>query len=437
MLRSVVTRTSLLTALVLAFACGSEDPVAEATRVDAASPKDAGRDAAKAQRSDAGDKPRDSGTRDTGEDDPDDSELGELDDDAAADEREDAGEPTDPGKCVEFTMPSDVDCSAPKDGVLPKDLRCTGLYGDFEGRKLACGLLEYKPAHELWSDAASKRRFVSIPAGQTVDTSQPDEFVYPDGTRFFKEFRVKGGDGQLRMAETRLLEKRAGAWLYTSYVWSEDEQQALQMDNAEGVKDLYGTGHTVPNRDQCKDCHVGRKEYVLGWDALLLGEGATGITRDNLVELGLASSADSLALEIPGDEVERAALGYLHANCGISCHNENPDAPARETALFLRLEAAELGSVQATDAFKSGMNKRPAENAKLEGLNAQIPLEEWLAIRPTDPSRSLLVERQKLRGVEGQMPRIATNQVDETGVELVTKWIERMTVEAGYPAPAP
>ncbi|KYF54083.1 hypothetical protein BE04_21400, partial [Sorangium cellulosum] len=291
--------------------------------------------------------------------------------------------------CVEYAMPADVDCGAPLDGVLPVDLRCTGLYGDFDERELACGVLEYKPAMELWSDGAAKRRFVSIPKGQRVDVSNPDAFVYPEGTQFWKEFRVKGADGALRMAETRLLRKMAAGWVYTSYVWSEDERQAIQMQNDFGVPDLYGTGHMVPTRDQCKECHVGRADFVLGWDALMLGPGAEGVTRESLVALGVIEDASPLALTIPGDEVERQALGYLHANCGVSCHNDLPESAAHDTGLYLRLEAGELGSVAATDAVQTGMNKRPAENAKYEGLKNPDPA-NWYDIRPGDPSRSLL-----------------------------------------------
>ncbi|XXX81211.1 hypothetical protein WMF30_20850 [Sorangium sp. So ce134] len=340
-----------------------------------------------------------------------------------------------PPACVEFAMPTDVDCAAPIDGVLPVDLRCTGLYGDFDKRELACGVLEYKPAMELWSDGAAKRRFASIPKGQRVDVSNPDAFVYPEGTQFWKEFRVQGANGALRLAETRLLRKMAAGWVYTSYVWSEDERQAIQMQNDFGVPDLYGTGHMVPTRDQCKECHVGRADFVLGWDALMLGPGAEGVTRESLVTLGVIEDASPLALSIPGDEVERQALGYLHANCGVSCHNDLPESAAHDTGLYLRLEASELGSVAATDAVRTSMNKRPAENAKYEGLNNPDPA-NWYDIRPGDPARSLMVARQELRGFEGQMPRIATRKVDDTGVQLVTRWIQGMT-EPNYPPPGP
>lgn len=341
--------------------------------------------------------------------------------------KSDAGEPG----CGQFKMPSDIDCSAPSDGVLPKDLRCTGLYSDFATRTVACGLLEYKPAYQLWSDGAEKRRWASIPAGMKIDASDADAFSFPVGTKFFKEFRIKDANGSERMAETRLLQKSDDGWIYTSYVWSEDETQAIQMDNTAGVQNLYGTGHTVPNRDQCNECHVGRKDLILGWDALMLGPGAEGVTREELVALDLVEPGSQLDLTIPGNAVEKAALGYLHANCGISCHNELTDSKGRDSGLYLRLEKNELGSVSATDAFTSGMNKAPSANAKIAGLPAITG--RWYGIRPGDPARSLLVVRQQQRGVEGQMPRIATNLIDDAGVQVTTAWIASMTKAAGYP----
>jgi hypothetical protein len=342
-------------------------------------------------------------------------------------------EPAPEASCLPFTLPSGVDCSAPDDGVLPKDLRCAGLYGDFDNKRPACGLLEYKPAYQLWSDDAEKRRWAAIPAGRQVDSADPDAFVYPVGTRFWKEFRVKTADGGERMAETRLSEKTAEGWLYTSYVWSEDEREATQMVNDVGVLDLYGTGHVVPTRDQCGECHNGRDDFVLGWDGVLLGAGAEGVTGAQLSAMGVLTTP--LSQRIPGNAVEQAALGYLHANCGISCHNEKAEAKGRDSGLFLRLEQGELDSVMSTDAFTSGMNKKPSDNAKLEGLPTISG--SWVGIRPGDPTRSLLVARQKLRGFDGQMPRIATNEVDQAGVQVVSDWVASMTRAAGYPAPVP
>ena len=69
-----------------------------------------------------------------------------------------------------------------------------------------------------------------------------------------------------------------------------------------------------------------------------------------------------LTVTVPGDEVERAALGYLHVNCGASCHNDTAPALGRETGLFLNLDAKRLGSVLDTPAFEAWIEHMTAEH---------------------------------------------------------------------------
>jgi hypothetical protein len=343
-----------------------------------------------------------------------------------------AGAPGGDG-CVPFVMPQD--CTIPENSALPSDLRCTGLYGRFEQRELACNVLGYAPAYALWSDNADKHRYVWLPADGKLDASDPNDLTFPVGAKFWKEFRAPNGG---RLLETRLLQKVDAGWVYTAYVWSEDQQTATQ--NNDGVENLLGTGHVVPNRDQCDECHRGRKDKILGWDALMLGAGAQGLTRDTLVQRGLFAPGKELpSLSIPGDEVERAALGYLHANCGVSCHNTNPRAKGGTSGLNLRLDAATLSSVVQTPAVTTSINKVPSTNEKHTGVVLPAGSEArgyFYGIRPGDPTHSFILARMKVRGADGAMPQLATNVVDQAGVAAVTAWIERMASPA-YPAPAP
>lgn len=346
---------------------------------------------------------------------------------------EDAGVP-----CEPFVMPED--CVIPEGLVLPSELRCTGLYGDWATRSLHCGITEYEPAYTLWSDGLFKRRFVSLPAGAQVNVTKPDDFRYPVGTKFWKEFGFEREDGSVQLAETRLLERVQIGWLYTSYVWDEAGTNALQEN--EGVIDWNGTGHSVPSRNQCKECHAGRKDFVLGWDGILLGAGAKGITRDTLLAQGLITWTDRdtgapnpLTQVIPGDAVEQAALGYLHTNCGVSCHNDTSAALALETGFFTRLDADTLTSVQTTDTFATGVNRTPNPNAPISGLPPDPESGPYVDIRPLDLDRSLTSVRMKLRDVESAMPRLGTNKVDSQGVAIIEAWIASMTTERGYPDP--
>jgi glucose/arabinose dehydrogenase len=235
-----------------------------------------------------------------------------------------------------------------------------------------------------------------------------------------------------RPAETRLLQKSAQGWLYTSYVWSADGERAVQQND--GVQDWQGTGHVVPTRDQCRECHAGRRDFALGWDMVLLGSGAEGLTRSELLRRDLLvglSAADVLAPTLPGNEIESAALGYLHVNCGVSCHNESAEASAHDTGLFMRLATRQLASVHDTAVVRSALNKLPSIHAKLP------PGGPYYDIRPGDPAHSLVLARMNVRGDETQMPRIGTKRVHAAGVELVRRFIEGMQPEQGYPAAAP
>ncbi|MET0391226.1 MAG: hypothetical protein ABW321_34960 [Polyangiales bacterium] len=349
---------------------------------------------------------------------------------------EDGGAEDDAGSAGPGELPCGVPVLPPEcagqDGqegpALPSDLRCTGLYADFAQRQLACGLIEYTPAYELWSDGALKRRWASIPAGAPVDTSNPISFVYPIGTQFWKEFQVRV-NGQLQPAETRLLRKLDGGWTFTTYVWSESGDSAIATNT--GVADWAGSGHTVPTRDQCIECHAGRPDRVLGWDALLLAEGARGVPP----ELWPRDDADAgAAPSIPGDEVERAALGYLHVNCGVSCHNDTLEARARDTGLLMQLPAAGLASVQDTP-IAAAINKRPTGNAPVQEL-PEPPEGSFFDLLPLSPARSLVLARMSVRSHPAQMPPLASNQPDPDGIARVTAWITQMTPERGYMPPS-
>jgi len=337
-------------------------------------------------------------------------------------------------------LPIPRDCPPLAGNALPQDLRCTGLYADWAARQVACGIAPYTPAYTLWSDGADKQRYLWLPPGTTIDVSNPDGFVFPEGTRLWKEFRIIDGD-HLRLGETRLLVKRKDVWSMTTYVWSEDESRAVQTND--GVADLYGTGHTVPTRDECDTCHGGRADFVLGFDPIMLGAGASGLTLQTLRERHQlrdpsqpdgAPSASLFDAVAPGDATESAALGYLHANCGVSCHNQEAFADAKLSGLNLRLEHGEYENVASTDAFETAINQAYGDNATLPP--GPVPAGGYLRVRPTDPSRSLLLARMKVRG-PAQMPRIGTNTIDDVGIAAVQRWIEQMSTARGYPAPLP
>jgi len=232
---------------------------------------------------------------------------------------------------------------------LPRELSGTGLYADRTLTRTAADVHPYTPSYELWSDGASKRRYIRLPQGARIDSANMDDWVFPVGTQLWKEF-TSGG----KRVETRLLQRVSGAvdgWAAAAYVWDADQREArLSVD---GVDDTLETAHDVPEARACAACHAGRAAFVLGFSAVQLSHRATSDdewTLDALVAAGLLSQPPTQNIRVPGDTDTRAALGYLHANCG-NCHNRaRPESaqhmrPKSELDLWLT-----TGSLQAPEA---------------------------------------------------------------------------------------
>lgn len=278
-------------------------------------------------------------------------------------------------------------------GVLvPPVMSETGLY--VSGTTLAPDVLEYDVRFPLWSDGLDKRRFIFVPAGDSIDTSDPDAWVFPVGTKLWKEFSLDG----VRL-ETRLFQKIGpDEWGYVSYVWRADGSDAEAAP--EGVVDVSGTFHNVPEASECFGCHRGVADRVLGVGAIQLARDSA----TTFVGAGLLPSDVTLA-DPPGDSVEAAALGALHANCG-HCHSDvHPLAMNRQIRLFLRVD----DTVETTGFFRTCVNATASH--VFDGTD-QI-------VVPGNPDASQLFLRPARRGDEWQMPPFGSEVVDSDFVDLL------------------
>jgi len=299
------------------------------------------------------------------------------------------------------------------------DLRCTGLYEDWEAKRVSWNVRAFAPGTPLWSDGARKQRWIYLPPGQVIDAADPDEWVFPVGTRAWKEFSLGG-----RRIETRMFAKVAPAtWQHATYVWSSDGATALRNDV--GIGDWQGSGYSVPASGDCDKCHGGRRDRLLGFEAVGLGEpAATGVTLDELGRDGrilppLYGTAVQLPQALPAEQ--RAALSWLHVNCGTSCHNRAADARAMGTGLFLRLELGQL----AASRGGGGALDPVATTVSVATRAGRWP---GPRIAPGSPARSQLFRLASSRGDE-QMPPLLSHVPDPEGVRVLGAWIESLAAE--------
>ena len=314
-----------------------------------------------------------------------------------------------------------IEGCAPSDGA-PDDLRCTGLYADVATKALSPRARAFAPAVSFWSDGAEKTRWIDLPDGATIDTSSMDEWRYPVGTKVWKEFKVDG-----KRIETRFLQKvRDDRWVQAAYVWSADESHAARSEGA--TVDLGGgRQYLVPKSSECNDCHKGKKDKLLGFEAISLAQpGASGLTLATLAAEGRLTAVPArttIAMPDAATGHSAAAFSWLHVNCGTSCHTGTSTATAYGTGLRLRVGWDELSG------------KPPAEWELVKStVGVAIKSPKWAGqtrVTAGDPGASTLFELLGQRGDE-QMPPIATRVVDEAGKQAVAAWITALA-----PAPPP
>lgn len=296
---------------------------------------------------------------------------------------------------------------------LPRHLRDTGWGGP--------QALAYTPVYALWSDDATKRRWLALPAGRFIDARDPDAWQFPPGTRLWKEFAVDG-----RRIETRYITRTAGGrWQFASYLWNEDGSDA-ELAPAGGATVATSRGaYTVPAREDCRACHESAAVPVLGAGTLQLSPARDPLAANAqppaagdadlpaLVRRGWLRGLPPALLAQPprieaGSDIERAALGTLHTNCG-HCHN----ASGRGVPLPFSL---------------AWTTRAPAPAAALPGQPARWRPPPGSAalqlLAPGDSAASALVQRMQSRQPAVQMPPLGTAHPDAEGLALVRRWID-------------
>ncbi len=350
--------------------------------------------------------------------------------DGDADGGVDAGEDARPSGDGGADAPIKRDCSADLDGDgIYKHLECAGLYASLRDKTIAPDTKPYKPGVEFWSDGAEKQRWVYLPPGSKIDITDWDEWTLPEGTKLWKEFKVGG-----KRIETRLYTKLAdGSWVHTSYRWNADETDAVRKDGGESIASigLDGGAYEIPSTGQCDECHAGRKDQALGFDAVSLGlPTATGQTLATLAAEGwLSTTPPATTLDFPGPDAARAAVGWVHANCG-SCHNANTNAAASfRKHLLVRatdLAPADGGAPVALEQLDIWTQAYCVDTFRTDP-EAGAPFKY---IRGGQPEKSLMsilargrVRPDELPSSGVQMPPIVTRAVDHVGVEILDAWI--------------
>ncbi|REJ91287.1 MAG: hypothetical protein DWQ34_15140 [Planctomycetota bacterium] len=316
---------------------------------------------------------------------------------------------------------------------FPARLSETGLFESTAELRPVPGMIPYSVNVPLWSDHASKERYVALPAGGQVQFSETGQWEFPQGSVIVKTFSLdmkRDDPSTQRRLETRLLVNSPYGWEGYTYLWNDEQTDAFLSDVAttESFEIETGDGATTqhwyyPGRSDCKACHTAAGGFVLSLNTRQLnrdhdyGEGpvnqiaalaAMGVFSAPLPEDAATWEAypEWSADASSPDENERLVRAYLDVNCAF-CHA--PGGPGN-SPIDLR--------------YHTPLERMALIGVPPRGTRSSREPASFL-VSPGRPRDSELLLRMELRG-PGQMPVLASTVADTRALQRIADWIAQL-----------
>ncbi len=331
---------------------------------------------------------------------------------------------------------------------FPRRLCDTGLFARAEDHEVAPGVIPYSINAEPWGDHTISERFVALPGASKLGVYKESNaqigylaghWKFPNDSVLAKTISLetqRGDASTRRRLETQILHRHEDTWRAYSYIWNDDQTDAVLADDVGQdrtftIEDPAAPGgqsqqtYHFSSRSECLLCHTTRGGSIYGFKIEQLNKDHEydGIVADQLRTLehiGLfdqSSHESTSKIVSPYGEsagLAERARAYLHVNCA-HCHRRGGGGTAvLEVQHDLPLARTNL------------LGARPTQGTF--GIHGA----EILA--PGDPYRSVLYYRMAKTG-PGRMPYFGSSVVDERGLKLIHDWIAGLEHPSAPPEP--
>jgi uncharacterized repeat protein (TIGR03806 family) len=191
----------------------------------------------------------------------------------------------------------------------------------------------------LFTDFALKKRFISIPKGETMIYNDEGFPEFPNNTILAKTFYYyideRNPSLGKKIIETRVLIKKAGIWEIGNYVWNEDQTDAIR-DEAEHTiliswinnnGDSNTFNYVIPDYQSCVMCHnISGVRVPIGPKIRNMN---VGNKLQEFIDMGILSGISDVSTieklpnwkDVTYSQEERSRA-YLDVNCA-HCHQPN------------------------------------------------------------------------------------------------------------------
>ncbi|MCF6132881.1 hypothetical protein [Flavobacterium wongokense] len=313
-------------------------------------------------------------------------------------------------------------------------------YKFFEGGAMkdmvpSLNVIPYEPASSLFTDYASKKRFIWMPPGVSASFVAGNKILdFPVGTVLIKSFyytTIQPGN-VTKIIETRLMVRKEDKWHFYEYLWNDEQTDADLVSGTDfttgGFKTItftkpsgeeITTDYRIPSDAECFACHkineigtpIGVKPQNLNHSHMY------GNTNKNilakLVEQGYLDTypANILSTVDYHDTTQPINLrlrSYLDANCS-HCHQD-------EARCYYR-------------PIRFPFSQTDVDSNIGICLLADEPISPTLTkvIAPGNYNKSIMHFRLSSNDESERMPLLGRTIVHDEGVQLLEEYISSLT----------
>ncbi len=327
---------------------------------------------------------------------------------------------------------------------VPQLLSQTGAFSDTANLIPHPNLIPFRPNSQLWSDRATKARWISLPADTQVDWHATEDWNYPQGTVAVKHFELPLSDqnpNQTKRLETRLIVTQADGRIYgVTYRWRADNSDAELLTDAEqeniviqGSNGAWTQTWSYPSPGQCLECHNVSSAQLLGLSTRQLnglynypGHGLENQLEHwnnrNLFSPGFSNTQvpffdRTVAIDDTSASLEDRVKSYLDTNCA-SCHGTGQGGSQWDARFNTPL--AQMGMIDTpTTGIRNYFNYYGIAHAQV--------------IASGHPEESILFIRDRSVDPDDRMPPLGRALEHTEYIHVLGAWITSVSQGPGGP----
>ena len=300
---------------------------------------------------------------------------------------------------------------------------------------LSLNVIPYEPASSLFTDYASKKRFIWMPDGVAATYVQDNKVLdFPVGTVLIKTFyytTIQPGN-TTKIIETRLMIRKDDGWKFYEYLWNDEQTEAdlvAGLDFTNGSTktitftkpsgETITTDYRIPSDGECFACHkINEIAVPIGVKPQNLNHNHTYGTSSKkilqkLVEQGyLDTYPSSIVSTVDYHDVTQPLdlrlRSYLDANCA-HCHQDEARCyyrPVRYPYSLTNIDSNIGICLDADEPYGPTLQR---------------------IITPGNYNKSVMHYRMSTNDETDRMPLLGRTIVHDEGVALLQQYISSLT----------